>query len=398
MLLLAAIPRRLVPIAKAPLFRHPLIGPFLRLIGAIPVHRRQEAEGGEGDPARNQAMFESASAALHDGGAILIFPEGLSHADPSLMPLRTGAARIVLGAEAAAGGRRGVTVLPVGLIFHEPATFRTGWALILIGTPVSIGEEVDLYAGDAAAAVRRLTDRVAEALRRLIVEATDRETLRLLQVAETLWRHEAGEPSEVSARAEWMKRVLRAYSYLAPRVPDRIAVLRSELERYAKDLERAGGRAGPPTYPVAVVARFAAQEAFSLAVGLPLALVGIVTHALPYQLTALVVRLLRPGTEEGATYKLAAGIVLYPLCWIAEGWVAWRLGGIWLLGAFLALLVPGGFFALTWQTRLARVRREARAFLRFLVDRDLHQRLLARRRALVDELAALSRLVPEAER
>lgn len=41
MLLLAALPRRLVTLAKAPLFRHPLIGPFLRLLGALPVHRRQ---------------------------------------------------------------------------------------------------------------------------------------------------------------------------------------------------------------------------------------------------------------------------------------------------------------------------------------------------------------------
>ncbi len=41
-LLLGHFPRRLVSVAKAPLFSNPLIGPFLRLIGALPVHRRQE--------------------------------------------------------------------------------------------------------------------------------------------------------------------------------------------------------------------------------------------------------------------------------------------------------------------------------------------------------------------
>ncbi|MBI2468118.1 MAG: 1-acyl-sn-glycerol-3-phosphate acyltransferase, partial [Candidatus Rokubacteria bacterium] len=50
MLLLSVIPRRLRTLANAPLFRHPLIGPFLRLVGALPVHRRQEAGD---DPARN---------------------------------------------------------------------------------------------------------------------------------------------------------------------------------------------------------------------------------------------------------------------------------------------------------------------------------------------------------
>jgi 1-acyl-sn-glycerol-3-phosphate acyltransferase len=42
MLLLGLLPRRLVSVAKATLFRHPLIGPLLRLVGALPVHRRQE--------------------------------------------------------------------------------------------------------------------------------------------------------------------------------------------------------------------------------------------------------------------------------------------------------------------------------------------------------------------
>ena len=51
-LLLATLPRRLVSVAKAPLFSNPLIGPFLRLIGALPVHRRQE---GGNDPARNDS-------------------------------------------------------------------------------------------------------------------------------------------------------------------------------------------------------------------------------------------------------------------------------------------------------------------------------------------------------
>ncbi|MSR35932.1 MAG: hypothetical protein EXR95_04700 [Gemmatimonadetes bacterium] len=30
------------PLAKAPLFRHPLIGPFLKGLGGLPVYRRQE--------------------------------------------------------------------------------------------------------------------------------------------------------------------------------------------------------------------------------------------------------------------------------------------------------------------------------------------------------------------
>ena len=97
MLLVSAIPRPLRPLAKAPLFAHPLVGPLLRLTGAIPVRRRQD----EGvDRVGNEAMFDAARQALRAGEAILVFPEGVSQPEPALMPLRTGAARILLAGEA----------------------------------------------------------------------------------------------------------------------------------------------------------------------------------------------------------------------------------------------------------------------------------------------------------
>src|SRR5687768_14909304 len=80
MLIIAALPRRLRPVAKAPLFRHPLIAPFLHLIGAIPVHRRQDAGA---DVARNAETFEAAARTFARGEAIMIFPEGLSQPEPA---------------------------------------------------------------------------------------------------------------------------------------------------------------------------------------------------------------------------------------------------------------------------------------------------------------------------
>jgi len=129
MLIMATFPRRLTVLANAPLFRHPLVGPFLRAVGGLPVNRRKEAGD---DPRKNEAMFATAIAHLRAGGAILIFPEGRTQPVPTLLPLRTGVARLLLGTEAA-GGRHGVTLLPVGLVFRMPGTFRVASALIAVG-------------------------------------------------------------------------------------------------------------------------------------------------------------------------------------------------------------------------------------------------------------------------
>jgi 1-acyl-sn-glycerol-3-phosphate acyltransferase len=395
MLLLAALPRRLVPIAKAPLFRHPLISPFLYLVGAIPVHRRQDAGEEPPDLLRNRAMFAAAVAALRGGDAVLLFPEGVSQPEPRLMPLRSGAARLVFAA--AADGIH-PAVLPVGLVYQRPEVFRAGWALVLIGRPISTNASTPALTTAPAAAVRTLTGAMDVALRELIVEARDRDTLRLVELADRIWRADTKEPhGDPARRAEWRRRAMLAWRHLSDHEPERVARFRAELELYAARLEAAGltGREPEVGYPIGLVLRYAIREGTALAFGLPLALVGILIHALPYQGTALAVRALRPEPDTEATYKVAAGLVLYPLCWLAEAWLVWRLGGAWLAAGFLACLGPAGLVALTWRSRLARVGTDARGLARFLLDRDLYRNLLERRRALLEEMRALAARVPD---
>lgn len=388
-LLVGAIPRRLRPVAKAPLFRYPGVGLLLRLLGAIPVHRRQE---GGTDPGRNETMFTAAGSALSDGGAVLIFPEGVSQPEPTLMPVRTGAARLLLAAEGVE-----VTLLPVGLVFHEPGTFRTGWALVLVGEPIPTEDCRALYRSEPDVAVERLTERLARALRLLVVEAGDRETLRLIQLAEAIWRAESsGAGVAPAASAEWRRRAVWAYRHLRVREPERVRELRLTLERYAKDLALAGVTASglAASYSLRVAASYTARQGAALVLGLPLALWGIVIHGVPYRLASVAMRLLRPDPDVEATYKITAALALFPLCWAAEGWVAWRLGGSALLALLITSIVPTAFFALTWSERLRRVAREARSLLRFMIDRDLCRHLVARRQAIAAELASLVDLVP----
>ncbi|MDO8477984.1 MAG: 1-acyl-sn-glycerol-3-phosphate acyltransferase [Candidatus Rokubacteria bacterium] len=397
-LLTAALPRRLRLIAKAPLFRYPVIGQIARLAGAIPVHRRQDSGGRAAD---NQAMFSAAERALGQGAAILIFPEGVSQPEPALMPLRTGAARLVLGSDWVAGLelRRlaATTLLPVGLMFHEPGTFRVGTALVLIGEPVPTGDLEAPASGAADEAVRQLTERLGGALERLIVLARDRATLELVHAAEAIWRQEMPDAArEPKDRAAWRQRAARADQYLAAAEPARLAALRGRLERYVKDLELAGltDRDLSEGYRPAAVLRYAFREGLALALGLPLALWGVLSHVVPYQATRLAVSAIKPEADVLATYKVVAGLVLFPLCWALEGWTAWRLGGGAFLAVFLIALLPTGFFALSWTERLHRIRREARGLLTVLVDRDLRAHLLARRRAIMAEFQELLRLVP----
>jgi hypothetical protein len=108
------------------------------------------------------------------------------------------------------------------------------------------------------------------------------------------------------------------------------------------------------------------------------------------------VRRLIETEEEEATDKIAAGVVLYPVFWAIEGWIVWRIFGRGGLAVFVVLLAPSAVLALAWRERFGEFARQARAFLRFLTDPDLHPRLRDERAALVAELRALAERVPSA--
>src|SRR5690606_26505799 len=127
--LLCLSPRPVSFLAKAPLFRTPVLGAIVRAFDSIPVHRKQDEAGGRVD---NQDTFRHARALLLRGQAVAIFPEGTSHSDPGLKPLKTGAARIALGT-----GLEDLTIIPAGLFYSAKARFRSD-ALVCFGAPIAV--------------------------------------------------------------------------------------------------------------------------------------------------------------------------------------------------------------------------------------------------------------------
>ena len=131
--LLSLAPRRVSFLAKSPLFRMPVLGYFVRAMDSLPVYRHQDE--GE-DVSRNREMFVAARQLLARGGTIGICPEGVSHDEPRLRPIKTGAARIALGA-VSTGEVAELKIVPAGLYYTSKTKFRSA-VLLYFGRPIEV--------------------------------------------------------------------------------------------------------------------------------------------------------------------------------------------------------------------------------------------------------------------
>ena len=160
------MPRKITMTAKATLLDNPLIAALFNLLGVVPLRRASDESRKPGglpfDRARNASAFGEILTVLEKRGAVLIFPEGKSHNEVGLEPLRTGVARLALQAR---DDRRitNIQILPVGLVFEDKGTPGSVVG-IRVGDPIEMNAWPD---SDAAA----LTSEITRRLRRVSEES-----------------------------------------------------------------------------------------------------------------------------------------------------------------------------------------------------------------------------------
>ncbi|HEY4331074.1 MAG TPA: lysophospholipid acyltransferase family protein [Ilumatobacteraceae bacterium] len=296
LLLMSQLPRWPRFLAKATLFRIVPLAPLLRAAGVIPVHRAADAEGGsaaanaDDRAARNDSAFATCRALLVAGDMVSIFPEGISHDLNALQPLRTGAARIALGA-AFDDGAAGLVIVPIGLAYDAKATFRSH-AIVTIGDPIEVAEWADAYRADPRAAVRACTAQMTAGLN-------------------------AVSPDDVTVSAP--AAVTRRLRFAA-------------------------------TVRAARSARLARTDPVLLAIA-PVALAGAALHAVPYQIIKRAAMLPRKESIK-STVKLLGCTALFLVEWIGLGAYALRRRGLRAAALTLVGCPLSGYVAVRFAERL----------------------------------------------
>jgi 1-acyl-sn-glycerol-3-phosphate acyltransferase len=366
-------------LAKSTLFHGPL-RPLVAGSGAIPVYRKLDQGV---DVSKNTETFAAVDAALAAGDAICIFPEGVSHSTGRLVPLRTGAARMALSAERA--GTR-IALVPVGLNFERKTTFRSR-VTVVYGQAFWCEDLADGLAHPDA--VRELTDRIAERMRRLLIEAESKTDAAIVDRVDRMYAAARGRSGDPQERIERRRVIAAGIERLRAADPRRYDELLLRLRRYQERLQRFGLRDRHLDWTVSAgdATRFALREILAALALLPLAAAALIMFAVPYQLTGYGARWFTREQDVAATAKVVGGFLIYAswLVLLAAGawWIAGpRAGAVTML--VLPALAVAGLFAIE---RESAVLDAVRAW--FLLTRtkaDTRERLRRRRSELADVL------------
>ena len=385
--------RRVSFLAKEPLFRMPFIGTLVRTLDALPVYRQQDQGA---DTSKNKLTFEAARKLLSSGGALAICPEGVSHDEPRLKPIKSGAARIALGA-ASTGKKLDIQIVPAGLYYTAKTTFRSS-ALLYFGDPIEVqAVTVDTNGEPPRDAVAQLSEKIEAALRDVMLHAEQGEGLSTVERAERIFSAELpgdDDSRSLSRELELRKLFLESYLVLHDREPARVQRLEARLRRYEQQLEQINlepDEIERPNSSVAPLLRLTAH-AFVFAVLSPIAVLGVAINYPAYRLAGYFSRRLSKNADDiVSTIKIIAALLFFPATWILATSIAWYFFGLKFGLAILVVSPFSGYLAMRFFEELDSFVSTVRSLAYYLTKRRYFLRLVVERRAIADEILSMGR-------
>ncbi len=373
--------------AKDTLFESRLLGWLLRRMGAVPVRRRMDHPDG---PLENDSAFAALHQVLLEGRAVGIFPEGLSHLDSQLAPLKTGAARIALEVARKAPDRP-VYLVPSGLVYFTRHRFRSS-VLVQFGAPIEVVAAAH-EGEDERTAARQITAQLEARLRALTVNADSWDTLRVLDAVRRLYQPEG---ISLEDRVELARRFNTVYPTVAHH--EEVQGLFQRVRGYQHRMSAVG--LSDDNLKRELGLRDTLARAFAhlalLLFWAPLSLIGAPIHAPLGLLFRIAGRAASPRKDTVATTKFVIGFLTMLLVYGGlAALAAWKMGA-W-AGILVALILPlSGLAFVHVLGRIDALRHLLLTLVRVIRLRTEVAALRAERARLVtDVTAAVDRFRPE---
>ena len=333
MLSLATYQRPLWMLAKASIFGSTARNWLLSGLQFIPVHRRQDSPDKMNE---NETAFSAVCEKLKDGEAVLIFPEGQSHALRKVFPVKTGTARIAFQAEVESNFSLGLKIQPVGLTYSDFQRFRSSVTVRRM-EPIVVADYAEEYREDPVRAVKSLSSRIESQLKDALVVIADEQYESIVSKVAKLYRsagYGEDDNARLSAVVEEVERLSPKHPELVEQYEKRLTLYLQLAESFRLDGSEGMGNSESPLFIVLLC---------------PLVLLGIFVSYPAYRLTTLLGSSMAKGRKsQVASWGVATAFFIFPAWYVLLAAIIGSFTGSILAGTFWFGLFVAAGYSVAW--------------------------------------------------
>ncbi|MBN8696316.1 MAG: 1-acyl-sn-glycerol-3-phosphate acyltransferase [Bacteroidetes bacterium] len=384
--------RKVYFLAKGELFKTAFTRWLLPKFNMIPVYRKQD------DPSlmnKNEETFNKCFEHLEKGGVILMFPEGISITERKLKPIKTGAARIVLGAEARNNFQLNVKIINIGLNYEDPHKFNKD-VFININPAIEAKKYQEEYKNDPIKAVQELTTDITKELERLVIDIEDTKTDALVKDIEQLYKYKLSKElgiHEDDKSKEFLitKNIIETVNYYKLIQPKRVEDMKTRLKNYFDNLAKIGlsdkdisNNANNGSFFLENI-----RSLITIIAGFPLYLYGLINNFLPFEIPGFIARKTTKSIEFRGAIGMVGGMFTFLIFHTLQIFFVWKYTHLQWLTALYAISLPiSGLFTYWYYHTVLEIKNKWALMMIFYKKSVFIANLISEREQIISEFDA----------
>lgn len=379
--------RSLYYIARGESFKNKFLAWFFKKIHMIPVYRKEETPE---LTHKNEAVFGACYEHFENGRSLMIFPEGTSKIEYRLRKVKSGAARIALGAEAKNNFKLGLTIVPVGITYSNPMNFRTD-VQVNFGKPVPIEAYKDRWQEDSFATAKTLTRDIEQSIKDEMLLIENRENdeifdqLQKLYFEEMINRFEAPNLPD-NEKLELKNNLVKAIDYFKSSAPDLSNKLQQLLKEYFAKMTDIESKYPEFNKRLVCGKPSITAHVLGLIAGLPLFLLGTLFNYIPYRISGVLAEKFSQRDDFTGALRLVIGTFSFLITYILWGSLFAQFFTIFIIPGLFVLMPLLGMFSLGYNRVFAALRAELFYQKMIVTENYSFKKLLELRENIIEEL------------
>lgn len=338
--------RRWQPVflARADIFKNPIVSKMLMAIKILPVYRLRDGKEGL---LKNEEIFKKNVQILHNKKYFCLMPEASHEGIRKLRLIQKGVSRIALQAEEEAGFNLNLKIVPVGIYYSNYFNFRT-ILQVNYGKPIEIKDLLETYKVNPNAVHNEIRKRIENGLKPLMIDIQNDKYYQMYESLREIYDLNMMDKlgfTKKNQKEKFIadKKIIEVLDEYEPDYQSEMEDLNQKVTSYTENLKKHNLRdwlfEKKKSWIVAIL-----QFIFMI-ISFPVFLYGVINSIIPFKLPKLITRNVKDRNFH-TSIEFGLTTYLYPIFYLLFFAIVWIVSKDFLIAVGYLISLPfTGLFA-----------------------------------------------------